>query len=462
MLALFAAAILLTSLVGDYLFSQKVNDEKRVAGELSLSMAAPLADRDAEALYEAVLEASRQTGGRILVLDEYGVVQADTYSEYNGAQLRRVEVSAVLSTSEAAYGFYSSSQSGDYIASRMPSDMTALYAAPILSGQRLSGVLVFVTMAQEIYNGLMDLQTRVFLGLALAGVAVGALTLLIGRYFDRPVVALSEGITRMTAGDFSTRVKPYGKRNEYARLATAFNMMCERLENLDQSRNQFVSNASHELKTPLSTIKILIETLLYQEPMDEGMCREFLGDINKELDRLNSIINDQLTLASMDGGEKPMDTSPTSLSDIVGEAMARLKPLARERGIEMEGQIAQGIVVNGDAMRLTQVVYNLVDNAIKYTPRSGSVHVELTKKDKKAYVRVTDTGIGIPKEDQAHIFDRFYRVDKARSRETGGTGLGLSIARQLARLHGGDITVTSKENEGSTFIVELPLSGGQA
>jgi len=146
-----------------------------------------------------------------------------------------------------------------------------------------------------------------------------------------------------------------------------------------------------------------------------------------------------------------------SLSDLLNETMRRLQPLARERGIEMSAAIAQGVMVNCDSMKLTQVFYNLMDNAIKYTGRGGMVKIELVKKDKKAVAKVTDTGIGIPKEDQKHIFDRFYRVDKARSRETGGTGLGLSIVKQVVLLHGGDITVSSEEEKGSTFTVELPM-----
>ena len=143
--------------------------------------------------------------------------------------------------------------------------------------------------------------------------------------------------------------------------------------------------------------------------------------------------------------------------------MRRLQPLAREKGIEMTASLRdQAATVDGDASRLTQVFYNLMDNAIKYTGRGGSVRVEMSRRDKKVIVKVIDTGIGIPKEDQLHIFDRFYRVDKARSRETGGTGLGLSIVKQIVLLHGGTVTVSSEEEKGSIFTVELPESGAKA
>ena len=333
-------------------------------------------------------------------------------------------------------------------------NMISMYAAPI-GGETLTGVLVYLTRSESAYRSLMNIQTQMLTWLVLVTVAVTVISLFVSRLFTKPISELNEGIVEMTRGDFSSRVRVRGN-NEIAQLAVAFNMMCDRLESLDKARNQFVSNASHELKTPLSTMKILIETLMYQDPMDPAMTREFLTDINKEIDRLNSVIGDLLTLVSIDGGEKPMDARPLAVAELLNDNMRRLQPLARERGIEMTLAVREQVTVNGDANRLSQVFYNLMDNAIKYTGRGGSVRVELTKREKKAVVKVIDTGIGIPKEDQPHVFDRFYRVDKARSRETGGTGLGLSIVKQIVLMHGGRVEVASEENKGSTFTVELP------
>ena len=455
--AFYVVTASLIRLVGEYLFSQKVSDEQRIAGELAAAVSEPLNAKDAERLYSDVLSLSGSTGGRVMVLDLYGVVQADTYSEYNGTRLMRSEVARVLSGAEGAYGFYGAQAENGFYMPGITSDMIGLYAAPIYGPGGMNGVLVFVTLAQDMYESLMSIQTKVIVWLVVVAAAVLLLSLFVSRLFTKPISVLSAGMSQMTKGDFSGRVQIRGK-SEFAQLASTFNMMCDRLERLDKSRNQFVSNASHELKTPLSTMKILIETLIYQETMDEGMCREFLGDINKEIDRLNSVINDLLTLVSMDSGEARMNMKNASLTDMLNETMRRLLPLARERGIEMNGAIAQGVNVNCDSMKLTQVFYNLMDNAIKYTARGGSVKIELVRKDKKAIVKVTDTGIGIPKEDQLHIFDRFYRVDKARSRETGGTGLGLSIVQQVVLMHGGVISVSSEEEKGSTFTVELPVA----
>ena len=234
--------------------------------------------------------------------------------------------------------------------------------------------------------------------------------------------------------------------------------MSERLALLDKTRNQFVSNASHELKTPLSTMKILIETILYQDPLDPGMTKEFLNDVNKEIDRLSRIVSDLLTLVNIDSGGMKLNLTDLDIYDLMQEQVKRLSPLARENGIELESSARDSLEVTGDVLKLQQVIYNVIDNAIKYTPRGGEVHCTLTRSGKKAVIRIADTGVGIPQEDLPHIFDRFYRVDKARSRETGGTGLGLSIVKQIVLLHGGNITAVSTEGKGSTFTIELPIS----
>ncbi|MBQ8952667.1 MAG: HAMP domain-containing protein [Clostridia bacterium] len=447
----------LIRLVGEYLFNQKADDELAVACSLAESAQLPLALRDGEALYALAL-ANSGDYSRVLVLDLYGVVQADSQSEMNGVRMKHREVAAVLNEGEADYGYYFvEDQPAAMLVGGFMGNMISMYAAPI-GGETLTGVLVYLTRSESAYRSLMNIQTQMLTWLMLVTVAVTAVSLFVSRMFTKPISELNEGIVEMTRGDFSSRVRVHGN-NEFSQLAIAFNMMCDRLESLDKARNQFVSNASHELKTPLSTMKILIETLMYQDPMDPDMTREFLTDINKEIDRLNSVIGDLLTLVSIDGGEKPMDARPLAVAELLSDNMRRLQPLARERGIEMTLSVREQVTVNGDVNRLTQVFYNLMDNAIKYTGRGGSVRVELTKKEKKAVVKVIDTGIGIPKEDQPHVFDRFYRVDKARSRETGGTGLGLSIVKQIVLMHGGRVEVASEENKGSTFTVELPEAG---
>ena len=461
-IAFSVVAATLIQLVGDYMFNQRVRDDQRVAENLSSIMSEALSSLDANAMLLSALDASSEGLSRVLVLDRYGVVQVDAYSELNGRRFENAEAITVLNGGGADYGFYDTDDTGAIARPAALTSltgvraMTGLYAAPIYNDGDLIGVLVYISQAQEIYESLRTLRGQTLLWMLLVAASALIISMFVVRTITRPIGELSAGISRMSRGDLSSRVEVRGK-NEFAQLASAFNSMCERLEKLDMSRNQFVSNASHELKTPLSTMKILLETLLYQDAYDPQMQKEFLTDINKEIDRLNRIVSDLLTLVNIDSDGIHLNASELRLRDVVTEQVKRLSPLARERGIELSCLIRDPCETVGDSLKLQQVFYNVIDNAIKYTPRGGEVHVELSRVGKRAVVRVEDTGIGIPAEDLPHIFDRFYRVDKARSRETGGTGLGLSIVRQIVLLHNGDIRAESEENKGSTFIIELPI-----
>ncbi|MDO4549226.1 MAG: HAMP domain-containing sensor histidine kinase, partial [Clostridia bacterium] len=206
-----------------------------------------------------------------------------------------------------------------------------------------------------------------------------------------------------------------------------------------------------------------VQTLLFQPDCTPEMLKDFLGDIDSEIDRLSDIVADLLTLVKIDSGNIDLKPEKLSLDELINDTVRRLKPIAETRKVELSASLADGIITMGDARRLEQVFYNLIDNALKYTPESGKVFIELKSIGRQAVASITDTGIGIPEKDIDHIFDRFYRVDKARARSTGGTGLGLSIVKQIIALHGGNIVVTSRENFGSTFTVKLPIinPGGQ-
>ncbi len=460
--AFAAIGISLIQLVGEYLFTQRTRDDQRIAENLAEEFGGYLVAFDAQRMYDVALETARAEQSRILVLDRLCVVQVDTASEMNGQRFITAEVDNVLKGSESDYGFYDAGNAGVYWiraalnAFSGASAMTGVYACPIRNGDALEGVLVYVSQVQEIYESLRDMQIKILSWMAIVAVAVLLVNALLLRTITRPIGELNEGIARMSQGDLSARVEPRGN-NEFAALARAFNSMSERLEQLDKSRSQFVSNASHELKTPLSTIKILIETLLYQDPPDPATTKEFLTDVNKEIDRLNGIVSDLLTLVNIDNGAK-LNLVELDIGSLLQEQVKRLSPLARENGIELECAAKDKLEIMGDSLKLQQVLYNIIDNAIKYTPRGGEVHCTLARSGKKAVVRIIDTGVGIPGEDLPHIFDRFYRVDKARSRDTGGTGLGLSIVKQFVTLHGGAIEAKSEPGKGSTFIIELPLS----
>ncbi len=441
----------LTRLVGEYLYTQRIEDVKRQALAFAQEAEAEVAGQDAEALFSRMLERSALLGKRILVTDPYGAVLSDSGTFLSGTRLSSPEVAAALSAGVESGTCYQATGSDGQ------QTIICLSACPIREGETILGAAVLLEEARDLYESLRRVQLRMYLTLIAVALVVITITLWITHRVTKPVNVMNGVISEMAGGNLSVRV-PVKGHNEFAQLAQSFNTMCERLELLDKSRSQFVSNASHELKTPLSTMKILIETMLYQDPMDPAMTKEFLSDINKEIDRLSSIIGDLLTLVKMDDEEVELERENVPLGDLLGDNVKRLAPLARERGIEMTLTVKEAITVPGDAGRLTQVFYNLIDNAVKYTPRGGRVRVELARSGRKAVVKVADTGIGIPKEDQAHIFERFYRVDKARSRETGGTGLGLSIVSQIVKLHGGTVSLASEEEKGSTFTVELPMN----
>lgn len=237
-----------------------------------------------------------------------------------------------------------------------------------------------------------------------------------------------------------------------------------RLENL---RREFVSNVSHELKTPLSTISACAETLLDGAIDDRGCNREFLGRIQEQADRLHMLILDLIALARIESDEQVFDMEPVSLRRVVGDCVRDHIELARSKSVELtiEPGDSAGVDGNDDCVQadpegMRTILDNLVDNAIHYTPAGGRVVVGRSRDGSVVRISVADTGIGIPSDKIARIFERFYRVDKARSREHGGTGLGLAIVKHLVKVFGGDVSVSSEPGKGSTFVVELPATNG--
>ena len=202
-------------------------------------------------------------------------------------------------------------------------------------------------------------------------------------------------------------------------------------------------------------MKLLSESILYEDKPDPALMKEFFQDVNHEVDRLSRVISDLLRLVQIDETEREIQSMPVRLDSVAQHVLERLKPLAEQKGIALHSTLQEATVM-GTSMGLEQAATNLIENAIKYTDR-GSVMVTVSIAGEEALLSVKDTGIGIPEEAQEHLFERFYRVDKARSRGTGGTGLGLAIAERVITLHGGYIDVKSKLGEGSTFTVHLPL-----
>ena len=227
---------------------------------------------------------------------------------------------------------------------------------------------------------------------------------------------------------------------------------------VDQSRQEFVSNVSHELKTPLTSMKVLADSLLAQENVPVELYQEFMGDITEEIERENKIINDLLSLVKMDKTSANINIQSENINELLERILKRLRPIAKQRNIEVVFESFRPVVAEVDEVKMSLALSNLVENAIKYNKENGWVHVSLNADHKYFYVKVADSGIGIPKQDTENIFERFYRVDKSHSREIGGTGLGLSITRSAIIMHRGAIKVYSEEGEGTTFTVRVPLT----
>ena len=397
--------------------------------------------------------AAADEGGRILLIDKEGKIQYDTLSLLEGTRTQAPEAIAVLTGQEVrAFGVHALADSADY---------AALCAAPMVSVEGPIGAVLLSTPVDELRQAILAVEAQ----LMTVFIAVAAAALIAAFVFaislTAPIKAMTSAIRRMGKGDLSARVKVHAS-GELKELADSYNAMAEKIENFDQSRSQFVQNASHELKTPLATMKLLLENLIYQPDMPAELRAEFMQDMNHEIDRLSGIITDLLTLTKMDSEETAIKHEKFDFTELCIGAVHALQPAAEKNRLTLTMDVAKDVTLQGDESKLGQVIYNLIDNAIKYTPEGGSVHVTMKTDGRNAVFAVRDTGVGIPEEDAKHIFDRFYRVDKARSRETGGTGLGLSIVRQMVQLHRGEIKVDSVFGKGSTFTVTLPLRKGAA
>ena len=288
---------------------------------------------------------------------------------------------------------------------------------------------------------------------------IAAVTLIMSTFFSKlltsRIAALLRAIRIVGEGEYGHRLQPVG-RDEMAQLAEEFNQLTDRLQTTEEVRRRFVSDASHELKTPLASIRLLADSILQTDEMDPAMVRDFVGDIGSEAERLTRITEHLLALTRLDGGPERR-REPVELGAVVEKVAHMLTPLAQAMGVSLNTRIEPACALLATEDDLYQVAFNLMENAIKYNQAGGRVDVTVRHLGGKASLVVCDTGVGIPPEDMPKIFDRFYRVDKARSRAAGGTGLGLSIARDTARLHGGDIKAgPNPAGKGARFEAEFP------
>ena len=325
------------------------------------------------------------------------------------------------------------------------------------SGKNVIGVMLVSVSTDSIAATLAILKQYALMIQFLVAVIVVIAGFAVSTALVRPFRRLTKSIKDVQDGyeaDFIS-VNSY---SETETMSAACDEMLRRLQTLDESRQEFVSNVSHELKTPLTSMKVLADSLMGQEDIPVELYREFMTDIGAEIDRENKIINDLLSLVKMDKSAGNINITSVQINELLDRIMKRLRPIAQKQNVELVMESFRPVVAEVDEVKLTLALTNLIENAIKYNNPDGWVHVSLNADHQNFFVTVEDNGIGIPKEAQNRIFERFYRVDKSHSREIGGTGLGLAIARNAIIMHRGAIKVHSMEGEGTTFTVRIPLT----
>lgn len=339
---------------------------------------------------------------------------------------------------------------------------TSCAAAPVMKGEKAAGSVYIYDYDTEQASFLNSTRSNIFrLSMLLAVVGFSVLIVFMV-YFGNRVSLLVGGIRQMSAGNYDSRIQLAGQ-DELNEVADEFNELADRLQKTEELRREFVSNASHELKTPLASIKLLSDSILQTEGISKASVDEFLVDINEEIDRLTRITERLLQLTKLDYVPSSV-VRPCDLSGLLHKIVELLKENAAQAQVRLENNVPADLFVLFDRDGLYQVMFNLVENAIKYNQKGGTVSLSAEElevgAEQKPYValRVQDTGIGIPEEELPHIFERFYRVDKARSREKGGTGLGLAIVQDWLKTLGGKIEVESTLGRGTTFTVTVPAA----
>lgn len=331
-------------------------------------------------------------------------------------------------------------------------------AVPIKSGSDAIGVIYLIESVDSIDKTISYVTVNLLMISVLISVLVGMLSLGMSYIVTSPIDEFIIVAKEISKGNFDKKVAVKG-HNEFAQMAETLNFMTDELESLEEKRKNFVSDVSHELKTPLATIKLICDSIVATPDPDAEMLREFLGDLSEEVDRLTRIVESLLALTRMDSGKAQLKPVAVDAAAMIHAIVRNLTPKASEKGIVLytnfTDEINYEIMLDYD--KIWEAIYNIVDNAIKYSPQDGFVRVSLQKEGDFAVVRVEDNGPGIPEAEKERIFERFYRLDDSRARDTGGTGLGLAIAKEVVTMHGGTITVLSEGEMGSIFSVSLPI-----
>lgn len=383
--------------------------------------------------------------GRILLVDrDYRIIK-DTYGVDEGKTLISSMVIKCFKGEEASR----------YNNKTQKIEMAIPVKSPEV--KQLQGAMLISFSSNEIAENIQELEQKSILITGIIIVLAALLGYVLSTVLVKPFARVTKSIEDLTDGYQNEEIS-VPDYTETALITDAFNKMLSRMKTLDESRNEFVSNVSHELKTPLTSMKVLADSLVGQEGVPEELYQEFMSDITAEIDRENKIITDLLSLVKLDKKAADLNVEHLNINQLLEDILKRLRPIADKRHIDLILDSFRPVEADVDEVKFTLAISNLVENGIKYNVDDGWVRVTLDADHKYFYVKVADSGMGIPEESIGRIFERFYRVDKSHSKEIGGTGLGLAITRSAVTKHHGNIQVESKEGEGTTFTVRIPLS----
>lgn len=426
----------------DTVFAEKESSLLNQASVISSSLSA-LDSLSSEAVTQVMGLLSVSGPSRILVTDATGRVVYDTKTPSDMGKY--AVFSELMRALEGEQVFWSRFSEGAF---------ESRAALPVMnSGVCLGGVYLYeydVNQAELILSIQNQLRT---ISVAVCAVAF-VLTVVFSRALTKRITELADAIRVVRSGDYAHRLEPSGN-DELTELGEEFNNLTERLETTEEQRRRFVSDASHELKTPLAAIRLLADSINQSADMDEATMREFVSDIGTESDRLQRTTEKLLDLSRRDDGVETGRTA-VDLGRVARATMRLIRPLAQKMNISLHCEPEPECRIYAPEDEVYQIIYNLVENAVKYNTEGGSVTISVSRADARVKLDVSDTGMGIPEADLPNIFSRFYRVDKARSREKGGSGLGLSIVHDAVTSLGGSIEVLPVEPQGSCFSVSFP------
>ena len=409
-------------------------------------------DRLSEENVAAAMALAEDTGlNRILVTDATGMVLYDT-REIGSALGRYALYSEIVQALRGNDAFSCAFHEGAF---------RSHVAAPVLYQNRIIGAVYAYEYDAEqaaLLSGLQRNLLRVSLMIALA---VLVLSVLLSRALTRKIGILLTAIRQVREGEYEHRTELAG-RDEIAQIAEEFNSLTDRLQKTETVRRRFVSDASHELKTPLAAIRLLTDSILQTETMDTDTTREFVTDIGKEAERLTNVTEDLLRLTRLDSGVQEEAVETVDVSREAEQVLRMMALLAEEKHVTLRLDAKENCLVRAASGEVRQVLYNLTDNAVKYAGDGGEVRVTLAREGREVVLTVADNGPGIPQEDLPRVFERFYRVDKARSRAAGGTGLGLSIVHDTVEKQNGSVSAANGADGGAVFTVRWPAAEGGA